>query len=141
MQRHKDSHLDHGLNEAQIAYIFAWFHERNEFFMETIVLPEWLGEVPCALVGPLMGDPPVTESEVTYEKRGLREYVSRLIDTMPRTTNKVTVIGGPHDGLPCILYTAFGGPATRQEPGDPECKDVAASREFWSKHALCKWAL
>lgn len=36
----------------------------------------------------------------------------------------------------CILYTAFGGPATPQEPGDQDCKDPEASRAFWAEHAL-----
>jgi hypothetical protein len=36
----------------------------------------------------------------------------------------------------CILFTAFGGPAAPQEPGDPGCKDVEASRKLWAEHAL-----
>lgn len=38
----------------------------------------------------------------------------------------------------CILYTAFGGPASPQEPGDPGCKDPAVSATFWREHALAK---
>jgi hypothetical protein len=38
----------------------------------------------------------------------------------------------------CILYTAFGGPLAPQEPGDPGCKDPAASATFWRDHALAK---
>ena len=38
----------------------------------------------------------------------------------------------------CVLYTAFGGPASPQEPGDPACKDPAASAAFWREHALSK---
>ncbi len=38
----------------------------------------------------------------------------------------------------CILYTAFGGPPTPQEPGDPACKDPVASAAFWREHALAK---
>jgi hypothetical protein len=38
----------------------------------------------------------------------------------------------------CIIYTAFGGPATPQEPGDPSCKDPVASNAFWREHALAK---
>ena len=40
--------------------------------------------------------------------------------------------------LACVLYTAFGGPASPQEPGDPGCKDPAASTAFWREHALSK---
>jgi hypothetical protein len=36
----------------------------------------------------------------------------------------------------CILFTAFGGPPTPQEPDDPTCKDPEASEKFWSEHAL-----
>jgi len=38
----------------------------------------------------------------------------------------------------CVLYTAFGGPASPQEPGDPTCKDPEASAVFWREHALAK---
>jgi hypothetical protein len=38
----------------------------------------------------------------------------------------------------CVLYTAFGGPAAPQEPGDPACKDPSASAAFWREHALAK---
>ena len=38
----------------------------------------------------------------------------------------------------CVLYTAFGGPAAPQEPGDPRCTDLAASTAFWHTHALMK---
>ncbi len=38
----------------------------------------------------------------------------------------------------CVLYTAFGGPPTPQEPDDPGCKDVEASRRFWAEHALAR---
>ena len=38
----------------------------------------------------------------------------------------------------CILFTAFGGPSAPQEPGDPGCKDPAASAAFWRDHALTK---
>jgi hypothetical protein len=52
----------------------------------------------------------------------------------------ITVIGGPHLDDPCILYTAFGGPATPKEPGDPSLDgnliELAKSQAFWAEHAL-----
>jgi hypothetical protein len=137
MIKHKDSHLDHGLTPAQVEHVFALFVGRTGFFIETIELPESLGAVLCALFGPVMGDAPVTEDEVTYGVRGTRAWFSRIVQRNGiRTTRKVTVIAGPHDGQPCVLYTAFGGPPTPQEPADPGCKDVEASTKFWSEHAL-----
>lgn len=38
----------------------------------------------------------------------------------------------------CILYTAYGGPCVPQEPGDPSCRDRAASEAFWAQHALVR---
>lgn len=137
MKQHADSHLDHGLTPAQVEHVFALFVGRTGFFIETIELPENLGTVPCGLYGPAMGDAPVAEDAVTYRRRGDRAYTSRmLVDHWPRQTTKVTVIAGPHDGQPCVLYTAFGGPVTPQEPGDPTCKDADASAKFWAQHAL-----
>ena len=174
MIKHRDSHIDHGLTEAQLQYVLERFAARNEFFIETITLPGELGTVPCGLYGPLMGDAPTSPSLVRHVARGDRTWSSRLVDLPPRQQYELTVIAGPHeetcsscegrgfytDPAPigsgstlgasqtcraceggkikhaCILYTAFGGPATPQEPGDPGCKDVEAATKFWAEHAL-----
>jgi hypothetical protein len=161
---HKDSHIDHGLTQPQIDFLISRFADRNGFFIETVELPESLGTVPCGLYGPLMGDPeiqdrvcegcgvcspctwfnsgalchnPILVRGQAYKRvRGNRAYLSRVIDAPMRQVRTVTVIAGEHDGSACVLYTAFGGPLTPQEPGDPTCKDPAKSKEFWSKHAL-----
>jgi len=147
MHKHNGSHLDHSLTAAQVAYIFERFADRDAFFIETLELPAELGTVPCGLYGPIMGDRPIVveyeregpKARITLEPRGARTWPSRIIEDLPaRPTNKVTVIAGPHDGHACVLFTAFGGPQAPQEPGDPGCKDVAASEAFWSVHALAR---
>jgi len=138
MIKHRDSHVDHNLTEEQIRYLFDRFADRNAFFLETLELPAQLGNVPCGLWGPIMGDPPVNETEVLHERRGARAWTSRVVERPTRPTRTITVIAGPHDNNPCVLYTAFGGPAAPQEPGDPGCKDPAASAAFWREHALAK---
>jgi hypothetical protein len=127
---------DGRITEAQLAYILKKCADKNAFFIETIELPDYLEPVSCGLFGPLTGDVPVLENEVTYAKRGDRAWESRLVGRPPRWTNQVTVIGGPFEDLPCILYTAYGGPLAPQEPGDPGCRDVEASKKFWAEHAL-----
>jgi hypothetical protein len=162
--RHKDSHLDHGLTEAQVNHIFERYRELTPpegVFIETFEMPAELGNVPCGLYGPVMGDEPIPEEEVVYGKRGQREYTSRLIDRPVRQVQEVTIIAGPHDDQPCVLFTAFGGPLTPKEIGDPtlapelfdmstddlandpwtllrliETQDFEKSWAFWSQHAL-----
>jgi hypothetical protein len=138
MIKHADSHVDHGLTEGQLSYLFERFADRQSFFIETITLPGDLGTVPCGLYGPLVGDPPIREDEVTHAPRGSREWMSRIVDRPARQQRDVTVIAGPHDGHACVLYTAFGGPASPQEPGDPGCKDPVTSAAFWREHALAR---
>ena len=138
MIRHKDSHLDHGLTDAQVAWLLAGFAGREAFFIETVTLPEDLGTVPCGLYGPLMGDPPMTDDQCEIVNRPGRDWPSRLVDRPKRPTRKVTVIAGPHDGHPCVLFTAYGGPSAPQEPADPGCRDVTLSQSFWREHALSK---
>lgn len=138
MKKHEESHVDHGLTEAQLRYLLDRFADREAFFIETVTLPPELGTVPCGLYGPLMGDPPIREDEVTYAVRGTRAWASRLTTLPARQQHEVTVIAGPHEEHACILYTAFGGPLAPQEPGDPACKDLAASTAFWREHALAK---
>lgn len=136
MIRHKDSHLDHGLTDAQREYLGGLeVSPGDAVVVKTIELPAELGEVPCALYGPTMGDDPVPESEVEYAVRGDRKGESRLVARPARMTNKVTVIAGPHDGMRDVLFTAFGGPAAPREVF--ECDDDE-SREFWKEHALAK---
>lgn len=132
----KESHLDHALSQDVIAFITSKFSEKNAFFIETFELPEELGTVPCGLHGPLMGDAPVADAQLA--KRGERTWDSRLVDRPARQVRTVTVIAGPHGEEPCVLYTAFGGPLTPQEPGDPGCKDVEKSTAFWAEHALSR---
>jgi hypothetical protein len=167
MIKHRDSHVDHGLAEAQLRYLLDRFADRESFFLETVELPSELGTVPCGLWGPAMGDSPVAEGEVIYAHRGQRTWASRLVERPTRPTRLVTVVAGPHeepcltcrgDGLApgsssrcpedrceggklrhaCVLYTAFGGPSAPQEPEDPGCKDLAKSSAFWRAHALAK---
>lgn len=168
MERHADSHLDHALTEAQIAFLLATFADRGEFFIASIELPPELGTVPCALFGPTMGDAPIADHETYQAKRGTRTYNSRLVNRDARPTRTVTIIAGPHDGRPCVLYTAFGGPASPKEPGDLKAQkdaieaeriklsdlsdehkvltvkrdvlrvELADSRAFWSEHALAQ---
>lgn len=136
---HKDSHLDHGLSQDVVAYLTARFADRHAFFIETVELPAELGMVPCGLYGPVMGDAPITDAYCAHQKRGERAYTSRMLVDFPiRKTRLATVIAGPHEDLACILYTAFGGPATPKEPNDPTLapEKLAESEEFWREHAL-----
>lgn len=137
----KESHLDHGLLPEHVAFIEKRFADRDCFFIETFELPANMPPVPCGLWGPAVGDPPVGDNEITMRVRGDRRGPSRLIALRPRTTWKVTVIAGEHQGEPCVLYTAFGGPATPREPWDESLvrmgeKMHEESVYFWSRHAL-----
>lgn len=77
--------------------------------------------------------------EVFLDRRGDRSWESRLVRATPVQTRLVTVVAGPHDGSPCVLYTAYGGPQAPREPGDPNIRDDAERKAcvaFWSEHAL-----
>lgn len=138
MITHIDSHLDHGFTKPQIEYILTSLALHSGFFIEEIQIPAELGTVPCGLHGPIMGDAPVIDAECKLERRGKRDYVSRMCDREPHRTSTVTVIAGPHDGFACVLFTAYGGPRAPQEPTDPGCKDPETSRAFWAEHALSR---
>lgn len=134
-----ESHLDHGLTAAQISYILQAYLDRDGFFLETIELPEELGTVPCALRGPIRGEPPVgPDAPVSFQKRGSRSYESRMVAWEATPSREVTIIAGPHGDYSCVLYTAYGGPLAPKEPGDPSLKpeERERSERFWSEHAL-----
>jgi hypothetical protein len=108
----------------------------------TLTLPDDLPELPNAIVGPTMGDDPVSDNHpAIYSKsRGDgRNYESKMMRGEHRTTRMITAIARPHKetGRP-FLITAFGGPLAPKEPNDPTLRDEERkqSEEFWSQHAL-----
>lgn len=134
LQTVEASHLDHGLSFGQSEWVLKQCGGRDGFFIEQLELPPDLGTVPCALVGPTVGDHPVPEHRVVYQTRGDRAWSSRMVRRALRPTRTVTVIAGPHGDNPCVLYTMFGGPLAPREVGDPEAG--ADSAQFWAEHAL-----
>ena len=90
-----ESHLDHGITVAMLMYVLNKFKNKRGFFIETITLPRNLGEVPCGLYGPAMGDSPIPRGEVRMAKRPGRRGPTPMIDLPPRLTRKLTVIAGP----------------------------------------------
>lgn len=136
------SHVDHGLSSEQLRWLLDQTEGRTAFFIETFTLPEHLGTVECGIVGPAVGEPPVSEDDVKYVVRGNRKCASRVLRepiAKPRT-RMVSIIAGPtegHEGI--VLYTAYGGPVAPREPGDtmiPTWDAIVESRTFWAEHAL-----
>lgn len=146
------SHLDHGLDVAHVRFILERFADKQGFFIETIDIPGLLGDVPCALRGPSVGTKAVPDDEIIMRARNGRTWPSRMmrkgyalmvkkdhVSWAPLYVRTLTVIAGPHVDAPCMLYTAYGGPCAPREPGDPslvDAADIAASKSFWSAHAL-----
>lgn len=140
MQITSDTHVDHALTPDHLAFILKAFASKGAFFLETIELPEGLSPLPCGLHGPVMGDTPVPDNEVTFTPRGGRPGPSRMCDRPTRLVRTMTVIGGLDNRGEMILYTAYGGPAAPREPWDPsldEAQRLEAER-FWSTHALSR---
>lgn len=131
-------HADHGITDAQMAYIQGSLRatvEGDGFFIAQDRIPAELGTVPCGLYGPIMGDDPVTEA--TMEVRGDRPYADRMVDRPFRQVDYVQSIG-IRDGDTFTLFTVFGGPLAPQHPEDPNNRDVPTSVAFWAEHALAK---
>jgi hypothetical protein len=133
----KDSHVDHNLTEEHLEFIKERFGHLEEFFIETVEVPLHLPPLPCGLFGPLMGDEPVAEHEVSYVRRGDRPGESRIVQRDVRRVRQMTVIGGPHEGA-IIMFTAYGGPCAPREPWDESLPDEEREESvtFWKVHAL-----
>lgn len=131
---HKDSHTDL-IPKDVLEFILAYYSGCTRPFTETIELPMKFSTVECGLYGPAMGDPPMYEADVFYSRRPNRKWESRLVNSPMRQTRQLTVVAGPYDGQPCVLFTVYGGPATPLEPGDPKA-DRTESWGFWAHHAL-----
>ena len=131
-------HADHGITEAQMAYIQeSLLHsvEGDGFFIARETIPAELGTVPCGLHGPAMGDPDVPDEEVEYLSRGDRDWTDRMIARAFRPVDYVQCIG-IREGESFTLFTVYGGPLAPQHPEDPSNPDREASEAFWAVHAL-----
>lgn len=139
MKLHTKSHTDHVSPEV-VEYILNRFADRSAFFIETFELPAEIPAVACGLYGPVMGDGPIPDADCVATTRPGRGWLSRTVDRPTRPTRTVTVIAGPFENEPCVLYTAFGGPLAPKEPGDPTLSDAdrPAAVEFWAQHALVR---
>jgi hypothetical protein len=98
-------------------------------------MPNHLPDVENALYGPLSGDAPVADSEVTLAKRGDRPWADRMIAKPPRPSRQLTVIGTIIDGA-LTAFTMHGGPLADRNPADPTNPNPEQSKKFWSQHAL-----
>lgn len=138
-----DSHF-HGLSARVVGHVLEVCRDGQAefivgdrdapFAIATVTLPEFLGTVPCDLRGPLVGDAPIQEEDVTYAVRpgvSYRTWASRLVALPPTQTRKVTVLASAEG-----VITVFGGPLSPQETGDPNAMDPNASAKFWADHAL-----
>ena len=133
--KHAESHLDHNLSEAQLAFVLSQTPTGEGVQILTVDMPAELGTLECAIYGPSMGDKPVAESDVTYAVRGDRKGESRLVDLPARQSSKVTIVTGPHDGHDWVLFTSYGGPAAPREVFEDDSPDTV---KFWSEHALAQ---
>ena len=138
--KHAESHVDHNLTEAQLAFVLSQTPEGEGVAVFTVAMPPELGTLPCGLYGPAEGDHAVPESEVHYAVRGERKGESRLVKAPVRYTSLVTIVAGPHDGHDWVLFTSYGGSAAPREPfefaADDDSKAARDSRDYWSAHAL-----
>ena len=138
---HPESHVDHvpgSVIEVVKSRFAGITNPDRRILIETFELTEEAGTVACALFGPVVGDPPVTEDQVQYRARPGRSWPSRTVVLPVRPTRTLTVVAGPHGDDDLVLFTCYGGPVAPPEVNDPnlEPADRAASLAFWNDHAL-----
>ena len=138
------AHADHGLTEAHHAVIDGFLIDWDgQFRMGVTDLPEGCPDLQCGMYGPSVGDPKITEDEVTYEKRGNRPGPSRLIDRPHRPARKMVVVAGPGQDGQGIVYTAYGTNADKPAPREwwdssMKPREAMMAAAFWADHALAK---
>jgi hypothetical protein len=129
------SHVHEGISLEQRGYALSMV-----VLNPTVELPEELGTVPCNLYGPSVGDPPTNDGDwISWRIRKPRGYVSRTIQgKRVKQTRLITLIVGPYEGSPHILYEMFGGPLAPKELLDPSLtkEEFEEAKAFWSVHAL-----
>jgi len=132
--------IDERLSPQAIKYIQKKLNNCKGTLVKTFRLPQKFGMVESSIYGPVMGDPPIKESQVKYARIGSNKWASRVINRPIRKTSMVTVIAAPHEGDACVLHTVLAGPLVGREPNDPVMQKhpglMDEAKEFWSKHAF-----
>ena len=143
-------HDDHGLTQKQVSWVFEQCKGKRGFHVFVCPLPDEIGEVKSALYGPEVGDLPIGEKSVEYEKRGQRPGPSRLIGRPERAaTNMVIVVNVEAESsvffihIEYTVFTAYGTTAERPTPRewwDASMKphEAVEAAKFWSEHALAR---
>ena len=140
-------HGDHGLKLPHLALIDDELKDWDgQFTIRIRFLPEDCPDLFSAMYGPSVGDDPIGEDEVDYEKRGNRAGPSRIIDAPHRPCRRMVIIAGPiayPDGGDPAVYTAYGTQASDLAPRewwDASMKPLEAieAATFWSQHALAR---
>jgi hypothetical protein len=111
----------------------------SPFVIATVTLPSVMGEVPCDLRGPVVGDDPIDNDSVYFANRpgvSYRTWDSRITTLPPLMQNKVTVIASEQG-----VITMFGGPLSEQEVNDPSTDRTDERAKFWATHALSDQSL
>ena len=134
----------HNLSDDHLEHLTSHPDVQNGMGPVTLTIPENLPKLKSGLVGPSVGDPPVTRNTpgVHTANRGDGRVDSRMVHGLHRETDKITgvVIPDPIQKGRKWLVTGYGGPSAPREPedqsmerGSPEHKE---SVSFWKDHAL-----
>lgn len=112
--------------------------EEEGFFIREVDSPH---PHPCDLFGPKMGDDPFSDEDCMLVTLGGNVHKSRVlrVPVVARQTSKLTVVGGPWKGEPCVLYDIYPGVFRPKEVDAfavPEGREYEFSVDFWSTHAL-----
>jgi len=134
------TYKDNCVSKHILDWLLESFSSLQETCTKTIELPQHLGEIDCALYGPLMGDEPILEENVFYVNRGRRQYKSRMVKLPFRKTKYLTfIVAYNNRQKEFVLVTVFGGKLAAKEPNDLSLKTIEEQQQsidFWSKHAL-----
>ena len=138
------AHDDHGLQPEHLRFIDEALSDWDGSFLLTVLtLPGNCASLWCSLYGPSVGDEPVTEDQVTYEKRNNRPGPSRLIDAPVRMARNMVVCGMRVEDGTLMLFTAYGTQAEAPSPREwwdsgMKPHEAIEAATFWSQHALVK---
>ena len=136
------AHDDHDLQSEHLELIDQALAKWDGSFIKWVLtLPDHLPSIPSALYGPAAGDAPITEEQVTYEKRNDRPGPSRLIDAPMRPARNLVVIGMKVGDGTLMLFTAYGTQANEVSPREwwdsgMKPHEAIEAATFWSEHAL-----
>lgn len=125
---------------ALVLWVLKEYQGWEDVLRQEFEIPAHIRDLDCPLYGEVMGDEPVPEQQVVWEKFPDSPAKFRIVHKPLRKTRVATIEAGPDShGHACAVQRLYSGPKRVVPKDDPSISseyERVGVESFWLKHAL-----